>query len=216
MISWVFNSSTIKPIININQRTNLNNPILYECLVFFICTSNPPSKCNCWVSKTINIRNVHMGTNYIKYHMCLLCLTNLSIIDKEDVNTFSWYYHFWILRLKIDPGINFHLNLTSSCYVWQFYVYLIRKTSIFFLGSIIFEFLVLKLIRVAIFNSIWGLLHEKVRESYSKRGDFWEAPPAPQIKISKKEKIHTYRITPSFRKTKMFRYWIKTRRDILL
>ena len=89
------------------------------------------------------------------------------------------------------------------------------KTSIFFLGYLIFEFPVLKLTQIYIFNSIWRFLHGKVRLKYSKKGNFWQAPPAPQIKIFKKGKIHTYRIIPSFRKTKKFVYWIKTRRDIL-
>ena len=90
-----------------------------------------------------------------------------------------------------------------------------KKASIFFLGYLIFEFPVLKLTQVYIFNSIWRFLHVKVRLKYSKKGNFWQAPPASQIKIFKKGKIHTYRIIPSFRKTKKFVYWIKTRRDIL-
>ena len=75
-----------------------------------------------------------------------------------------------------------------------------RKTSIFFLGYFIFEFPVLKLTQVYIFNSIWRFLHGKVRLNYSKKGNFRQAPPAPQIKIFKKGKIHTYRIISSFGK----------------
>ena len=89
-----------------------------------------------------------------------------------------------------------------------------KKASIFLLGNFIFKILVLKLIYVPIFNLIWLLHHESVRESCSKRGEFWEASPAPQIKIFEKGNKHPYRIIPFFRKTKMFGYWI-IRRDIL-
>ena len=65
-------------------------------------------------------------------------------------------------------------------------------------------------------NSIWRFLHGKVQLRYSKKGNFWQALPAPQIKIFKKKgKFLPTEWCLLSEKNKKFGYWIKARQDIL-